>query len=134
MDEKQQDALWAGLTKLPREIQERMGELIEQGLSKEEFLSALMVGPCPDCGSEKTRDDDDVQALGVDPGDTTVGVCLDCGYLWCLECGDGLISWPCSHWDICASCADCPTEEEMEQGALCPFGGQESVCPKIIHK
>lgn len=132
MNEHEGDALWYGLTLLPTEIQQRVSELIHQGKSKEEFVSALLIGPCPNCGSEKTRDGEDTGIpTGQEMGDTTVGVCLECGYLWCLTCGVPLSSWPCPHWTICDSCDDSPTEEEMEQGESCPYVGREKECPKL---
>jgi hypothetical protein len=57
-----------------------------------------MMGDCPNCGSKHTRDGDDAGFPKEKAGDITVGICLECGYVWCLECGDALASWPCQHW------------------------------------
>jgi hypothetical protein len=39
--------------------------------------------------------------------DPTVGLCVTCGYLWCLECDTHLISTvTCGHWKICANCVE----------------------------
>lgn len=133
MDEKDRDVLWSGLTQLPVEIQQAIGQLVREGRTADEFVSALMVGPCPNCGSEYTRDGDDAGIPTRDTGDPTVGVCFNCGYLWCLECGNALTKLPCQHWAICDSCEDNPTEEEeLEQEKFCPYDGRKDECPKLI--
>ena len=49
----------------------------------EEFANLIMIGECPKCGSE------DTDHCGHDPeiDSILVGRCLDCGQLWCTECG-----------------------------------------------
>ena len=94
-EERKREVLWFAMTKLPREVQEGLFTLIEKHDNVDEFISAVMVGECPKCGSEKTRDAEDIKSMD----DATVGVCMDCGYVWCLECGEPLDEWPCPHWD-----------------------------------
>jgi hypothetical protein len=52
----------------------------------------MMIGNCPNCASDLTCDGEN---LDHDAGDTTEGVCVSCGFRWCLECGD---QHPCCHW------------------------------------
>lgn len=94
-----QEALWFMLVDLPPEVRTHLRDLVRMSETREEFVSAVMVGPCPRCGSNKTGDDDDFRVLDLDPGDVTVGVCAGCGYLWCLDCGAALEKWPCPHWE-----------------------------------
>ena len=61
-----------------------------------EFLSAMMVGSCPACGSNFTHDCESKEssntgwtcevAKQLDAID--IGHCDKCGMLWCLECGE----------------------------------------------
>ena len=101
------------------------------------FLSKVLVGPCPRCGSLNTHD------LGKDPDyagpycplterydDPTIGHCDDCGYLWCLECGEEITEEDetpcgmllCEHHLICSDCGADP----------CPYEGHIFDCPKIV--
>jgi len=100
------------------------------------FISNLLVGPCPRCGSHNTHD---LGKIPDYPGpycpmterydDPTIGHCDDCGYLWCLECGKeiseeditpcGMIL--CGHYAICSECDIAP----------CPYEGMIDKCPKI---
>ena len=74
----------------------------DQALLKEaeEFACHSLVGDCPRCGGHNTKDCETI----VDIEDATVGVCLDCGYLWCLECGFELKEEECPHWAVCDKC------------------------------
>jgi len=94
MEQNEREILWFSLTQLPPDVQEALSLAVQKYNNVEDFTSAIMVGPCPKCAGEKTRDWDDI---GLD--DATVGTCLECGYTWCLECGDALETWPCPHWE-----------------------------------
>ena len=50
----------------------------------EDFVRSIMVGDCPNCGSTSTRDCEN----DPDIDDICVSKCLDCGALWCPECGE----------------------------------------------
>lgn len=56
--------------------------------TRDEFIRSLMVGDCPKCRGDQTRDCEN----DPDINDNCVGHCLDCGHLWCLECGASLPS------------------------------------------
>ena len=66
------------------------------------LISSLMVGNCPKCESKKTTDCEN--EMGIN--DICVGKCVQCGYLWCLECGKKYEGKCCS----CMGC--CPHEEK----------------------
>ena len=90
------------------------------------FVSRIMVGDCPRCGSSNTHD---CQAPYFDPYpfnspgmivkmgsecwaarelDPTIGHCDDCDYLWCIECGSQLSidEKECGHWWVCDECSE----------------------------
>lgn len=95
---------------IPPEIQAYLKKCFEETTTEEEFLSAILVGDCPECGSKRTIDCTDIE--GVD--DPTLGLCKDCGYFWCIECGSRLISsFNCGHWEVCDKC----NEKKDEFGA-----------------
>ena len=78
----------------------------------DELALEVLVGPCPRCGCEKTIDCEGIP--GVD--DQTVGLCEECGFLWCTECSAVLGESPdCGHWEICASCR-LPKDEDGDCG------------------
>lgn len=86
---------------LPVEIQDYLKKIVEESPSEEQFITAIMVGECPKCGSANTVDCDEIQGIE----DPTLGLCRNCGYFWCLECGFHLISGIiCGHWEICKEC------------------------------
>lgn len=67
----------------------------------EQFLSELLTGKCPRCGSDQTKNCENVEEIE----DFSVGLCVRCGYLWCSECGKSLAKdIRCNHWDICRKC------------------------------
>jgi hypothetical protein len=73
---------------------------LSTAVTEEQFLSEL-VGGCPRCGSVHTKDCEHVEGIE----DFTVGLCLKCGYLWCIECGKPLVkNANCNHWEICRKC------------------------------
>jgi len=70
-------------------------------INEEQFLSEVLTGICPRCGSNQTRDCENMEAIE----DFSVGLCISCGYLWCSECGKPLgKDTRCNHWDICRIC------------------------------
>ena len=86
---------------LPEGMQEYLRKQIAEPDRVEEFVSAIIVGDCPVCGSSKTRDCGDTPL-----DDIYVGICLKCSTIWCLECG--LIfekgQHTCPHRAICDKC------------------------------
>ncbi|MGR3178731.1 MAG: hypothetical protein ACUZ8E_11800 [Candidatus Anammoxibacter sp.] len=70
------------LDSLPKEMQSYLKNMVKE-LDKEEFISAVMVGPCPNCKSDKTMDCENTPFE-----DICIGLCLECYILWCLECGE----------------------------------------------
>ena len=86
---------------LPHDMKTYLIRAAEVANSKEEFVRLTMVGDCPKCGSSKTRD---CEHSPLD--DPTVGICLECYTLWCLECGEVFQKGQtgCEHWSICAQC------------------------------
>ena len=103
----------------PEDLQNRLLHLARQCDSEEEFIGAVMVGACPICGSNNSRDCEDTPLQ-----DSTVGICLKCHAMWCLNCGalcesDRTI---CEHWRICEEC----------DITLCEINPND--CPKIKQK
>ena len=85
------------LAAMPKHVREELENLRFKAETAGDLVGFTLVGPCPKCGNELTQDGDDAgEGLGM--GDTTVGVCTECGVRWCLECGQILESWPCPHW------------------------------------
>jgi hypothetical protein len=104
---------------LMKQIASEESDLTDQD---EDFLRAMFVGDCPDCGSSNTLSGDEVEQID----DPTVGYCDECGLLWCLECGMYIDAGAvCAHWDVCEEC----TEEKDEFGDC---GIMPSECPRII--
>ena len=69
--------------------------------NNEQFLAEVMTGHCPGCGTNQIKDCRKVEGII----DISVGLCMRCGYLWCLECGRALVGGVhCDHWDICIKC------------------------------
>ena len=94
--------LWGDL---PKDVREKLIEAVggSDASAMEEFLSEMFIGDCPHYGSRVTGDCEDEP----DIEDVTVGICFDCGYLWCAECGRP-VTWdlPCEHWAICEKCPE----------------------------
>lgn len=101
---KEFDKFW---NTLPQEIQDFLKNCAEESDTEEQFLSEIMVGDCPECGSSDTSDCDGIE--GVE--DPTLGLCKNCGYFWCIECGSQLVSnFNCEHWEICEKCEEAKDE------------------------
>ena len=96
-----------------------IGELLE----RDRFVRSVMVGTCPECGSENTYDCENNPLLE----DNTIGHCLECETYWCLECGYIFEAVEkeatCPHWDICDQCS-------KEHGYLDLGTFIEKICPK----
>jgi hypothetical protein len=100
---------------LPEEAQNALQELLRQAKDDpKEFVRLAMVGDCPFCGGSNTRDCDETSL-----GDITVGICLDCYRLWCLECGFLFSKGQtlCDHWVICQDCKF--NDINYEEGETC---------------
>ncbi len=96
---------------LPEDVREELLKAAEESTAQsvEEFISEIFVGECPKCGSKATKDCE--EATGIE--DMTVGLCENCGYLWCTECGRSVEKGKtCEHWAVCEKC----TEEKDEYG------------------
>ena len=52
----------------------------DSDISEDEFLMLVFVGDCPNCSSELTVCCDEVKEIDY----PTVGLCKECGYMWCL--------------------------------------------------
>ena len=87
------------MDQLPPEALEQLRDLAGKAETEEDFVSFIMIGPCPKCGNELTKDG--MSASGnEEDGDPTVGICPDCGHQWCAECGQPVAQdKPCPHWD-----------------------------------
>lgn len=91
-------------------------------ISEAEFLREVFVGDCPNCESTCTVDCQDV----TDIEDVAVGLCHDCGYTWCLECGAQVERGePCGHWEICGGC-----DEEKDEFGECGIPAFD--CPLVV--
>lgn len=121
-----------------------MGQGRIDRLDRDAFISGIMVGECPRCGSQNTHDcqapdffinpdTGEIEKMGSECGiareidDITIGHCDDCDFVWCLECGQEIeMNNPvCSHWSVCEECGrtdeypdECPNKEEVEAGDL----------------
>jgi hypothetical protein len=90
------------LASMEPEVLSELRDAFEQSATGEEFLNRIMVGDCPKCGSSKTADcenDPDIE-------DPCVGRCLECGQLWCLDCGEFFTDNFADH--------DCPAWEDVD--------------------
>jgi hypothetical protein len=94
------DTMWE---LLPAEIQDTLQKAFEEKKGKPKPERGGEIRTCPHCGEKDTTDCD--QVLGIE--DSTIGLCIACGYLWCLECDAALLtSILCGHWQICAYCGE----------------------------
>jgi hypothetical protein len=101
MEEENPEQFYEAWDTLPEEIRDYLEKAIEESPTEEQFISAVMVGECPECGSTNTVDCDEIQGIE----DATLGLCRNCGYFWCLECGSHLTSGiVCGHWAVCEEC------------------------------
>ncbi|MBA4418007.1 MAG: hypothetical protein C0392_08875 [Syntrophus sp. (in: bacteria)] len=88
---------------MPTEVQEALKKAIEIVTAKTKHEKSSIIRRCPRCGARNTTDCRGVEGIA----DSTIGLCITCGYLWCLECDVHLIaSIVCGHWKICAGCGE----------------------------
>lgn len=103
-DSKKNKEIREIISSLPDEIQGHFQELFKAArkysgddyLAQEEFIRSVTVGNCPTCESTRTKDCDDSPL-----NDITIGLCLECFHMWCLECGEKfkLGQTVCTHWE-----------------------------------
>lgn len=88
---------------LSPEIQSALQKAVEDKRGKPRTERSRLIRSCPRCGRNDTTDCD--RAKGIE--DVTIGLCISCGYLWCLECEAALLtSILCGHWQVCAHCGE----------------------------
>jgi len=88
---------------LPDEIQDALLLAVEKNRDALRNFRGASAHSCPHCGDSNTMDCSTIDSIG----DATVGLCLVCGYLWCLECDASLITGiNCGHWQICTACPE----------------------------
>jgi hypothetical protein len=122
MPEGSEEILMQLLEEMDEESRAQLREAFENSDTGHEFVTRIMVGDCPACGSDNVDDcEHDTQIE-----DITVGQCFDCGHLWCLECGEPLErgATECDHWKICEQC------EQGQQEFGCMIMTLE--CEKIV--
>ena len=88
---------------LPKDLQHELIKAVEESdaTSAEDLVSQIFVGECPQCLSSNTKDCEDVAEIE----DITLGLCKDCGHIWCTECGRTVTKGSsCEHWKICERC------------------------------
>ncbi len=105
--------IWQVWKSLPEEIQDALKKAVDEASSEERFVSEIVIGACPNCRSTETRDCDEVEGIQ----DCTIGLCMDCGFLFCSECRRDLSQdLNCKHWEICENCI------EADENLLCEIG------------
>lgn len=107
---------------LPEDIKEMLKKAVAKSsaLTNEQFITEVIIGKCPQCGSNQTKNCEKVEGIE----DFTVGLCMGCGYLWCSECGKQLVNnIHCNHWDICRKC------DEVDESGFCGIDLME--CKKL---
>jgi len=77
-----QEAVLELLQQMPPEVLAEMKKALGTSNTAEEFANSIMVGSCPQCGSDQTGDCEDDPEIN----DLLVGRCYECGQLWCTEC------------------------------------------------
>ena len=95
--------LLAMFAALRGDIRRMIEKAIEQTspINEEQFLAQVMTGNCPRCDSNQIKDCRKVESIN----DITVGLCMQCGFIWCLDCGKPLTKdIHCDHWDVCLQC------------------------------
>ncbi|MBA4390387.1 MAG: hypothetical protein C0399_05565 [Syntrophus sp. (in: bacteria)] len=88
---------------LPDNIQDSLKIAFVIYQQRERQERQAIIRRCPRCSSKNTIDCGQVKDLN----DTTIGLCLTCGYLWCLECDTVLLTTVnCGHWQVCSACVE----------------------------
>lgn len=106
--------IWQVWKSLPEEIQNALKRAVDQASSEEQSVSEIVIGACPACRSTDTRDCDEVEGIQ----DCTIGLCMDCGHLFCSACRSDLSqNLNCKHWEICETCVEADENLSCEVGA-----------------
>jgi len=122
LDEDLRKAAGKFLNSLPKDARRELERIIDESACEEDYISAVFVGHCPSCNSIQTKNCEDVE--GID--DPTVGLCMYCGHVWCLECGRSLQkNVDCEHWNICEEC-----DAEKDEFDYCGIPAWE--CEKVM--
>gem|GEM_PF-3592361 len=95
--------LWLRFDELTRR---RLLKAMREPLDEEgEFLATIWAGSCIHCGSDYTMDLCEVEGIE----NPTVGLCKECGGMWCTECRAPIVTpdLVCGHFDVCEECGRC---------------------------
>ena len=86
---------------LPKDLYDSLINLAQKAEGSDEYVREIYIGDCPVCESQKTSD---CGELPIE--DITVGVCLKCFTMWCVECGTIFKKGQtvCDHWVLCEAC------------------------------
>jgi hypothetical protein len=101
MNEKKHEFDTEALSSLPRELQEYLLRTSQEPESVLDFFNGVVAGDCPVCGGFNTRQGSDTPL-----DDPTVGICLDCFSMTCLDCGEVFENGQtvCEHLKVCDAC------------------------------
>jgi hypothetical protein len=97
------DVIESILGSLGPDAMDELREAFERCETSEEFVNRIMIGDCPKCGSSKTSHCENEPEIN----DPCVARCLDCGQLWCADCGEFFK-------DGQAGDHDCPAWEDID--------------------
>ena len=121
-DKEMEEALDGFMREVPDEVKALIESAASGDISEEEFLRVVFIGDCPSCSSSKTICCDETEGIE----DPTVGMCEDCGFIWCTECGSPLVMGEtCGHWEVCDAC-----DEPRNEFGECDIDLDE--CPYIL--
>jgi hypothetical protein len=86
---------------LPQEMQEFLNNVSKNPPPGQEIFRGVVAGDCPVCGSFNTLDGGETPLE-----DPTLGICLDCCTIHCLDCGELLRGGQtaCPHRKVCDEC------------------------------
>lgn len=100
--EAEEEAVASVLAGMSPEVAKEFFDAMNKSATGEEFVNRILVGDCPQCGCSNTGDCESDPEIE----DPCVGRCFDCGFLWCLDCGEVFK-------DAQSAGHDCPAWEEM---------------------
>ncbi len=106
---------------MPPDAQAQLKDAFARSETEDDFLALTLIGPCPKCGNELTKNDyDDAEDAEEDEMNPTIGICPECDHRWCIECGLPVSEGDCPHWkaydDYCKE--HNIDEDDIEQYAL----------------
>lgn len=81
--EEEIEAVREILDQMPAEVMDEFRAAFEQSETAEDFINRIMIGACPQCGSDETGSCENDPEID----DILVARCFRCGQLWCAECG-----------------------------------------------